>query len=580
MRVFTLAAVAMAAALAGYSARNQPEPREVRLDVTAAPTTDAASLAISPDGHQIAFVGLSDGQSRLWLRSLDTGTARPLSGTENASLPFWSPDGRSIGFTANGQLRRIDVQGGFAQTLTDAHGGGTWSRDGTILFDLGPGGDLFRIAATGGEPSRVTSLGPGNANDPKSPRFLPDDRHFLFSVAGSAPGIYAGDLGASGSLRRILDAQAAVFVPPGHLFFVRERRLLAQAFDVASLRLSGSPTTVAEQIVIGPQESSALAASASGAVVFRQGGSDPQSQFAWFDRSGRRLATIADSIPSDGFNSSMSPDGRWLAFSRLSETPKGRTADLWLLDLERGVPSRFTSDAMFDLTPVWAPDGRTLAFASNRPRSDGSSQAFDVYLKPVEGSGREEFVVGHAFGDPPSDWSADGRFILYNRGDEIQWQSDVWAVRVNGDRQPFAVAATEFNESNAQFSPDGKWIAYQSNESGRSEVYLQPFPGPGVRTRVSRDGGDQVRWRRDGKELFFLTLDDRLMAVPIQLGSDAGSTRVGTPVALFAAQLSGTPRHVYGRHYSVSPDGQRFLIDVRKEVTIPINVLLNWKPRE
>jgi Tol biopolymer transport system component len=573
--VATAAAVAVIAAFAGYSWRTPPEPREVRLDVTAPPTTDAASLAISPDGRQIAFVGLSDGVSRLWVRSLDAGITRALAGTDYAKFPFWSPDGRSIGFNANGRLMRIDVEGGFVQSLTWAFGGGTWRRDGTILFDRGPGDNIFRIAAAGGEPSPVTTVGTPT-NDPWFPRFLPDERHFLFSVTGSAPGIYVGDLEGSGPPRRILDARAAVFAPPGHLLYVRDGRLLAQAFDPVSLRLSGNQTTLADQIVVGPEESGALAASASGVVVFRQGGSAPQSEFAWFDRAGRKLATVPSSTPSDGFNSSMSPDGRWLAFSSLSETAKGRTADTWLLDLERGVPSRFTSHPMFDINPVWAPDSRTLAFASNRPRSDGSSQAFDVYLKPVDGSGREEYLVGHAGGDPPSDWSADGRFILYHRG--ARGQPDIWAVRVEGDRQPFPVVATAFNESNGQFSPDGNWIAYQSNESGRSEIYVQPFPGPGARLRVSRDGGDQVRWRRDGKELFFLTLDDRLMAMPIRLGPDAGSAEIGTPVALFAVPLNGTPRHAFGRHYSVSRDGQRFLVDTQKEVTLPITILLDWKP--
>ena len=235
------------------------------------------------------------------------------------------------------------------RSLTRAEGGGTWRRDDTILFDRGPGADLFRISAAGGEPSRVTTFGNSTENDPWSPWFFPDERHFLFAVTGSAPGIYVGELGGSAQPRRLVDAQAAVFAPPGQLFFVRQRTLFAQAFDAGSLQLTGSPATVAEQVVMNPDGSSALAVSAAGAIVFRAGGADAQFQFAWFDRSGKKLGTIADSIPADGFNSSMSPDGRHLAFSSLSTTPKGRTADIWLLDLQRGVPSLFASDAMFDL---------------------------------------------------------------------------------------------------------------------------------------------------------------------------------------------------------------------------------------
>jgi Tol biopolymer transport system component len=234
---------------------------------------------------------------------------------------------------------------------------------------------------------------------------------------------------------------------------------------------------------------------------------------------------------------------------------------------------------MFDLTPVWSPDGDRLAFGSNRPRADGSTGSFDVYVKAATGLGNEDRLVGHDFGDPPSDWSPDGRFILYNRTAGPDSGIDIWAVPVGGDREPFPVVETRFNDSNGQFSPDGKWIAFQSNESGQVEVYVQQFPGPGRRTRMTRDGGDQARWRHDGHELFYLTPDDRLMAVPMLLDVKRDMVDAGEAEMLFAPRVNGTPRQAFGRHYSVSRDGQRFLVDTVKEVTLPVTVLLNWKPR-
>ena len=429
-------AVAVTAATA-WSLRPAPlEPDEVRLEVTAPPTADPASLAISPDGKQLVFAATTDGTSRLWVRPLNAASARPLAGTENARFPFWSPDSRSVGFTAQGQLKRIDIDGGAVRVLAPGVGAGTWSQDDTILFDRGPGGGLYRVSADGGEPSLAAQIDP-RVNDPWRPQFLPDDRHFLFYGTGAMPGIYVGQLGSSDAPRRLLDAQAATYAAPGHLLFVRQRTLFAQPFDPVRLELSGSPTVVAEQLVVGEDPgAAALSASAAGPVVYRTGPAGARSQFVWFDRSGKVLEAVAGSDIGDGFNSSLSPDGRRLAFSRFTDDTPGRTADIWLLDLARGVASRFTSDPMFDLTPVWSPDGNRLAFSSNRTRADGSSGSFDVYVKAATGLGNEDRLVGHDFGDPPSDWSPDGRFILYHRRTRDAG-NDIWAVPLDGDREPF-----------------------------------------------------------------------------------------------------------------------------------------------
>lgn len=328
---------------------------------------------------------------------------------------------------------------------------------------------------------------------------------------------------------------------------------------------------VAEQIVVSQAEPGAAALSASGAgpIVHPTGGSATQSQFMWFDRSGKPLETVAGSGNGTGFHSSLSPDSRNLAIIRRS----GGTTDIWLLDLKRGVPSRFTFDPSFDMAAVSSPDSRRIAFTSTR------AGTADIYVKLVDGPGNDELLVGTADrAEGPSDWSPDGRFILYDtrRSDEPR---DIRALALNGDRKPFPVVETTFEESNGQFSPDSTWVAYQSNESGRTEIYVQPFPGPGLKTPISTDGGYQVRWRQDGKEIFYLAPDNRLMAVPIRLDSERDTVEVMTPVPLFSPYLTGNPRNSVSRHYMVSRDGQRFLVDTLKEVTLPITVILNWKPR-
>jgi Tol biopolymer transport system component len=289
----------------------------------------------------------------------------------------------------------------------------------------------------------------------------------------------------------------------------------------------------------------------------------------WFDRTGRQGETVAGSDISNGYISSMSRDGRRLAVGRVAD---GST-DIWVLDLNRGVPNRFTFDPSFDLSPVWSPDDRRIVFNSNR------KGAFDLYMKPVTG-GEEELLIATDQLKVPNDWSPDGRVVLYTvLMSENQW--DIWGVPVDGDRppgrKPFPVVQTKFNESDAQFSPDGRWIAYISNESGRDEIYVQRFPAPGVRQQITGGGGVQVRWRADAKELFYLAPDNRLMAVPIGLDSTTGRAEVGTPASLFAVRLNGNGQLATARHYMASQDGQRLLVDTLKEITIPITVVLNWK---
>jgi eukaryotic-like serine/threonine-protein kinase len=560
----------IAAGMALWAFRPAPTASlpEMRVEITTPPTTDPVSLAISPDGQTIVFVATSEGRSRLWLRSLDSVSARPLAGTDNAYLPFWSPDSRSVGFFAVGQLKRIDIDGGSVQTLADAPvgRGGTWNREGTILFTPVPASPIFRIAATGGEPAAVTRLERPQQQDHYSPAFLPDGRHFLYYILGSpeARGVYVGQLDGS-QPRRLLDADSpAVHASSGHLLFVRQGTLFAQQLDPVRLELTGNPVPVAEGIRVGLYELAlaAVSVSAAGSLVYRSG-SGGQSQLAWVDRSGKEMGKVGGPDSLGAWDASISPNDRRVALCRVVE---GNT-DVWLLDLGRSTVSRFTSDAGDDLAPLWSPDGTRIVFSSER------TGALDLYQKPASGAGNEELLLATPQIEFATDWSLDGRFLLYSSAPGVP-RFDIWALPMDGDRKPFPVVQTNFDERDGQFSPDGKWIAYVSNESGRFEIYVQPFPGSGAKSLISTTGGYQPRWRRDGKELFYIALDNRLMAVPIQFASNGQAVEAGAPVPLFGMRTSGpddTP-------YMVASVGQRFLVNtVTEEAASPITLVLNWK---
>jgi len=561
--VGSVAVAAVAVGATHYLSRPQAIGEEVRFEVATPPTTDPTAFAISPDGKKLVFEATSDGKSHLWLRSLDAVLVRPPAGTDEATSPFWLPDSRVIGFSANGQVRGINVDTRVVQPLARA---GAWNQDGAILFSRGGGGPIYRLAANGGEPAPVTPILQGS--DQQAPRFLPNGRNFLFTAqGGTTPGVYVALLGGSDPPRRIVNDAAVGAYSSGHLLFVRQGTLFAQRFDPVRLQLDGRVTTVADQVVTAGGRSFALSASEAGPIAYRTG-PPAQTQFVWFDRSGSPLQAVAGSDIASGLNSSLSPDGRYLAISR---NVGGEAADIWLLDLSRGLPTRFTDDPAFELTPVWSPDGRRIAYGSNR------NGTFDLYVKFADRTGSENLLAGDDI-DPPSDWSPDGQFIL--AAYEGERQQDIWVVPVDGDRKAFPVVESKtFTESGGQFSPDGKWIAFQSNESGRFEIYVQPFPGPGSRALISSDGGVQVRWRHDGQELFYLAPDNRLMAVRIQLDAEGGNVEADRPLPIFATRLPMAAATLNARHYMVSPDGQRFLMQTVKEVTLPITVILNFNPK-
>jgi Tol biopolymer transport system component len=546
-----------------------PASPEVRLDITTPPTPVPPSLAMSPDGRAIVFVASTpDGRSRLWLRALESGSARQLPGTDTAQHPFWSPDSRSVGFFADSTLKRIDIDGGSIRGLTNIYRGtgGTWSRNGVILVSS-LGDPIARVSATGGEHAELSGLFQQGSNF--SPYFLPDGSRFLYYVRGTPEvrGVYVGQLDGTLPPRRLTDADnpGVAYSSSGYLLFVRQRTLYAQRFDPAALTLTGDPFPIAPGCgCVG------ISASDNGSVAYRTTSGAGRRQFAWFDRSGNEIGKVVD---SGGMSSpSLSPDGQHVVGYR--GNPVDGNIDVWLLDVRRGAFTRLTDDVGDDVGPVWSPDGTRIAFASNRKGTH------DIYQKPASGGGREELVFSDPNEKGVSDWSPDGRFVLFDRR-ELKKRSDVWALPLNGNGKPVPVSNSDFEELRAQFSPDGNWVAYQSDESGRHEIYLQPFPGPGRKSPVSTAGGSQVRWRRDGKELFYVALDGRLMAVPVALASNGQAPVIGTPAALFTPPLGGLVQIADFRpQYMVSPDGQRFLIATFAEGPLsPITVILNWKPK-
>jgi eukaryotic-like serine/threonine-protein kinase len=565
-----LALVTLIAVVMSVRARRPlPTAPEVRLDINA-PPTPYPSLAVSPDGFKIVFSARSAGGSQLWLRSLDSASARPLSGTEGAELPFWSADSRSIGFFADNRLRRMDIDDGSLQTLASSAPrplGGAWNRDGTIVFSSNPGRPIVRISDKGGEPVAATRFESPQQRSQSSPQFLPDGRHFLFFVIGSpeARGVYVGQLDSE-TTKRLFDADApAVYTATGQLLFVRQGKLLAQDFDPVRLELQGQPFPFADNA----NEGTALSASAAGPIVYRTPSPDSgQRQLVWVDRSGREVEKVvypdsASTCPA------LSPDGRRVANFRFANG----NMDIWSYETARRAWERITFDAGDDIFPLWSPDGSRIAFGSRR------SGSMNLYWKLVGGPpGSEEPLLSTPDVKFPMDWSRDGKLLLYNVLDP-QRGADIWALPLNGDRKPFEVVRTDFNERLPQFSPDGKWIAYESDKTGRFEIYVQRFPGPGGDLSVSAGGGTQVRWNPTGKELFYVDADDRLMAVPLGFSSDGVSVEPGPPRPLFATNVGSSAFNNNRQQYMVSPDGQSFVMNSVSEETLaaPITVILNWK---
>ncbi len=535
----------------------------------------ASPPAISPDGSRLAYVASSGGKTLLWVRPLDSLAAQALSGTEDASNPFWSPDSRFIAFFAQGRLKKIEVSGGPPQTLcnTPSGFGGTWNQDGVIVFGGGSGliDVLYRVSATGGVATPLTKLDQSRQEmGHRWPYFLPDGRHFLYVADSARRGnegsfvIYARSLDSEDARRLLVADSMAAFAGPsdghaGYLLFVREEALLAQAFDAKTLQITGGPTPVVERVSSHRSSGSALFSVSTDGVLAYRSGSATKTQLVWFDRGGKQAGSIGP--PGDYRQPRLSPDEKRLAVDR--RDPETREYDIWLLDVLRGTPSRFTFSGNAAV-PVWSPDGGRIIFC------DG--ELSNLHQKLSNGSGSDEPVLKSSERKIPTDWSQDGRFIVYESLGE-KTRRDLWVLPLFGDRKPFPFLNTEFIEQQGHLSPDGRWIAYASNESGTSQVYVQSFQKSGGKWQISTDGGADPAWRRDGKELFFLAPDKKLMAVDATGGS---TFEASVPRVLFQTRVTGLEDA--RNHYVVAGDGQRFLVNtlVEESTSLPMTVVVNW----
>jgi len=531
-----------------------------------------SGLALSPDGRQLAFVAHTAGKRQIWLRPLNGFEAHLLSGTENGWQPFWSPDGRYLGFFADGKLKKLEVTSGAVQTLCDAADprGGTWNQNGLILFAPNPTSQLYRVSAEGGAPSSETALDiTEKVNSHRWPYFLPDGRHFLYMGYRSGRmrmPIWLASLDSKDKKNVLESISKVEYTEPGYLIYIREHSLVAQGFEVKNLELQGNPFPLAESVEaegdIGITGRASFSVAEGGVLAYLVG-EHRQSQLTWYDRKGRVLGTAGPSAVYD--EPAMSLDGKYVAVARKS---LGAGSGIWVHDLARATQSRLTfGSAEYSGTPLWTLDGNRIIFSSNR---EGYS---DLYWKPSNGTGKEDLLFGSESNKYADDISRDGRYLIFENVNAASGMSELWVLPLAGERTPKPYLQTEWYLTHAAVSPDGHWVAYSSNETGGSEIFVQSFPEAGAKFQISNDGGDCPVWRNDGKELFYFGGSNYIVAVPVETGA---TFRAGAPQALFSVatrSLSGS-RSVF----ALSSDGQRILVNQLLEESnrTPISVVANW----
>jgi eukaryotic-like serine/threonine-protein kinase len=574
--------VALGLIWAYFTRHPTTDARVMKFSIQPPEKSSFEQIAVSPDGRHLAFTAATGGKVQLWVRALDATEARALAGTQGARLPFWSPDSRFIGFFADDRLKKIEATGGPLQTLCEVPAtplGGTWSGGGVILFGRTGGGGLYQISAMGGEATQVTAPDISRQEiSHRYPTFLPDSRHFLYSIASGQKetrGVYLGSL--DGTIkRRLLDDVAVTTymaaVPgdtaggAGWLIFGRDGALLARPFDARRLQFTGEPFSLSDKVGsdLGYVNYATFSVSENGMLVFDPGLERQRRQYRWMDRRGQQINSL--DVAAGSFQLWLSPDEKRFIADRLD--PQTSTYDLWLYDVSGGNAVRFTFDPAIDFNPVWAPDGTRIVWASTR------DVIANLYQKAASGAGEETLLLKSDYPKNPTDWSRDGRFIIFWQRD-LKAKMDVWTLPVSGsgEAKPFRVIGTEANETAGALSPDGRWLAYASDQSGRYEVYVQSFPGGGGKRQVSNGGGNSPRWRRDGGELFYYAGDGKLMAAAVRSGENFETDptvslfefRAGTIVSTFAP-------------YAVTADGQRFLINtvVETEPNAPLTVVVNW----
>jgi Tol biopolymer transport system component/predicted Ser/Thr protein kinase len=585
---WTLAAAALLLALglglaAGrtYFEKPSPEASPIRFEVPPPEKCTfnfagfaSAPVAVSPDGRLLAFGARGpEGKVQLWVRPLGSLTAQALAGTDGASYPFWSPDGRSLGFFAQGTLKRIEVAGGAPHRLCDAPfaRGGTWSQQGVIVFAPDVIGPLYQVPSMGGVPTPVTVVGTAGGLTHRWPWFLPDGRHFLFNAsnprgaAGGEEGLYVGSLDSKEN-HRLLPLRSRAIYQSGDLIYVGNRALVAQPFDVKTLKIEGDPVALADSIAYSPGTLSAVfSASTGGILAYSRSAAASGTQLAWYDRQGQRTDTFDEAMVY--YSPRASPDGKQLAVDVLD--PATGKVEIWRYQLGTKLKTRLTFGAtvVVNMSPVWSPDATQIAFASNR------SGVFNLYRKPASASGEDVLLLQTSINKNPTDWSPDGRYLLFEQRDPSQrGRSEISVLPLFGDRTPYVLRIGEAGGREGVFHPNGRWVAYTSNETGRDEVYVTSFPQPGNLRQISIAGGEMPVFGRDGKELFYLSPDLQMMVAEV---NEQGSTfESGAVHALFSTQAAV---QAMARSYDVAVDGKRFLVDSVSEANpTAVTIVVNW----
>ena len=547
-----------------------PSRREVAFELTMPAglisRADLGLAGVSPDGASLAFIAQRANEApAIWIREVAGGDARRLPGSENARLPFWSPDSRTLAFFQKSRLRALSLDGGAPRDICAVDGGmgGTWNAAGTIVFAARTRSALSMVPAAGGVPQYVTTLD-ANRRDVshRFPSFLPDGRHFVFLVwAGDVEqqGIYLGSVDGSRPVRLLPDLSPARWAA-GSLLFVRREALVAQS--MTDTRLVGEPRIVATNVGRDPSDYVAFAASHSGDLVFQRG--QQRTQLVWFDRTGRRLSDFGP--PAHWADPAISPDGSRAAFIYRDREAGVENLDVWIDDLQRHIRNRVTLDPGIDVLPVWSPDGDSLVFRSNRT---GFS---DLYRKRLDRAGPETLLLASSTRKDPTDWSTDGKWILFTETPAAGPKA-IWMIDSDGRLAARPLVKESADAVNGRLSPDAHYMAFESMQTGSREVYVQALEPGGRRWRITTDGGSEPVWRRDGRELFFVAHDSSVQAADVTRG--AGGLEFGTPHELFKAPVFSWLRN----GMSVSPDGQRFLISVAVEESRPTEVVLNWAGR-
>jgi Tol biopolymer transport system component len=570
------ATAAIAAGIATWAVRPPGSPdatnaHAVRFAVAAPRGTSfgtreqVISPAISPDGTRLVFRVLRQGQPVLAVRAFDALEAQILTGTEDARFPFWSPDSRIIAFFASGKLKTIGAAGGPIRTICEAAqaAGGTWNRQGVIVFAPGGPVGLFTVPATGGQPSVLTTLQKGETSH-RFPQFLPDGRRFLYFAAPGA--LHLGSIAGGPSIRVLTNDFGGRYAAPGYLLFEQDSALFARRFAADEARLIGEPMKIGEGLLAYPGSGETPFSISDNDVLVYATNPPDNVKLAWVDRAGRSVQMVGPFPFGRYADPELSPNGKRIA---VESVPAPRTQmapwsnqEVWVFDLDRGSSSQLTFHPASDEHPIWSPDGSRLVFLSRRPEGEG------LYEK-VASNEKPEGLLLRGAGLFPSDWSSNG--IVYDSGGP---DADLWVLPLAGDRRPYALVRDASWQAAARFSPDERWFAYQSNELGRPEVFVKSFPPSATKWRVSTDGGSLPRWRRDGKELFYLAADGKLMAVPV--ASEGPTFRKDVPQPLFQTGLHSLYPRL--RSYGVSHDGSRFLITVPEDpsATPSIVVVSNW----